>query len=61
MVCKYVMRRRGAPSQMWPILCQTHAKELITLDFFTMSTATFKVLFVLIIVSHDRDGFCIST
>jgi putative transposase len=31
-----------------------HAKETIALDFFTVPTATFKVLFVLVILSHDR-------
>jgi putative transposase len=33
---------------------RNHAKETIALDFFTVPTATFKVLFVLIVLSHDR-------
>src|SRR5206468_6879298 len=33
---------------------KNHAKDLITLDFFTVPTATFRVLFVLVVLSHDR-------
>src|SRR5207247_494602 len=31
-----------------------HARDLIALDFFTVPTATFRVLFVLIVLSHGR-------
>ena len=53
-VSKYMVRRRGPPSQTWRTFLQNHAKEVIALDFFTVSGATFKVLFVLVILSHDR-------
>ena len=53
-VSKYMIRRRGPPSQTWRTFLQNHTKEIIALDFFTVSTATFRVLFVLIILSHDR-------
>ena len=53
-VSKYMVRRRGPPSQTWRTFLENHAKELIALDFFTVPTATFRVLFVLIILSHDR-------
>jgi hypothetical protein len=53
-VAKYMIRRRGLPSQTWRTFLLNHAKETIALDFFTVPTATFKVLFVLIILSHDR-------
>ncbi len=53
-VSKYMVRRRGPPSQSWRTFLENHAKELIALDFFTVPTATFRVLFVLIILSHDR-------
>jgi hypothetical protein len=33
---------------------KNHAKELIALDFFTVPTATFRVLFVLVVLSHGR-------
>ena len=53
-VSKYMVRRREPPSQTWRTFLENHAKELIALDFFTVPTATFRVLFVLIILSHDR-------
>ena len=53
-VSKYMVRRRGPPSQTWRAFLENHAKELVALDFFTVPTATFKVLFVLVILSHDR-------
>jgi putative transposase len=53
-VSKYMIRRRGPPSQTWRTFLENHATELIALDFFTVPTATFKVLFVLVILSQDR-------
>ena len=53
-VSKYMTKHRGPPSQNWRTFLQNHAKELIALDFFTVPTATFRVLFVLVILSHDR-------
>ncbi len=56
-VAKYMIARRGPPIQTWRTFLQNHAKELIALDFFTVDTvptATVRVLFVLVILSHDR-------
>ena len=53
-VSKYLVRRRGPPSQNWRAFLQNHSKELISLDFLTVPTASFKVLFVLVILSNDR-------
>ena len=53
-VSKYMIKRRGPPSQTWRTFLENHAKELVALDFFIVPTATFRVLFVLIILSHDR-------
>ena len=53
-VAKYMINRRGPPSQAWRTFLKNHAKEVIALDFLTVPTATFKVLFVLVILSHDR-------
>jgi transposase InsO family protein len=53
-VAKYMIKRRGPPSQAWKTFLEIHFKETIALDFFTVPTATFKVLFVLVILSHDR-------
>ncbi len=53
-VSKYMIRRRGPPSQHWRTFLQNHSKELISLDFLTVPTASFKILFVLVILSNDR-------
>ena len=53
-VSKHMIKRRGPPSQSWRTFLQNHAKELIALDFFTVPTVTFRVLFVLVILSQDR-------
>jgi transposase InsO family protein len=53
-VSKYMIRRRGPPSQPWRVFLQNHSKDLISLDFFTVPTASFKVLFALVILSNDR-------
>ncbi len=51
---RWKSRRRGPPSQTWRTFLANHAKDTIALDFFTLPTATFRILFVLLILSHDR-------
>jgi len=53
-VSKYMLRSRRPPSQVWRTFLTNHAKDLIALDFFTVPTATFRVLFVLVVLSHRR-------
>ena len=33
---------------------ENHGKEVVSIDFFTVPTATFRVLFVFLILSNDR-------
>src|SRR2546430_2298156 len=51
-VSKYMLRPRRPPSPAWRTFLKNHAKDLIALDFFTVPTATFRVLFVLVVLSH---------
>jgi transposase InsO family protein len=51
---KYMVRPRRAPSQAWRTFLKNPAQHLIALDFFTVPTATFRVLFVLVVLSHGR-------
>jgi putative transposase len=53
-VSKYMLRPRRPPSQAWRTFLKNHAKDLIALDFFTVPTATFRVLFVLVMLTHSR-------
>jgi hypothetical protein len=51
-VSKYMVRPRRPPSQAWRTFLKNHAPDLIALDFFTVPTATFRVLFVLVVLTH---------
>jgi putative transposase len=53
-VSKYMVRHRKPPSQSWRAFLKNHAKDIVSVDFFTVPTATFKVLFVLLVLSNDR-------
>jgi putative transposase len=51
---KYRVRSRKPPSPTWKTFLKTHAKDLVALDFFTVPTVTCRVLFVLVILAHER-------
>jgi hypothetical protein len=51
---KYRVRPRKPPSLTWRAFLANHTKELVSLDFFTVSTVRSHVLFVLVILAHDR-------
>lgn len=49
-----MVRRHGPPSQSWRSFLDNHARDVISLDFLTVPSATFRVLFVLVILTHER-------
>ena len=53
-VAKYMPRRSKPPSQTWRTFLNNHVGALVAIDFFTVPTATFCVLFVLVVLAHDR-------
>jgi putative transposase len=53
-VAKYMVRRRKPPSQTWRTFLQNHVKDLVSSDFFVVPTVFFDLLFVFVILSHDR-------
>jgi putative transposase len=53
-VAKYMVHNRRPPSQTWKTFLKNHMKELVSTDFFVVPTSTFRVLFVFIVLSHDR-------
>ncbi len=53
-VSKYMARHRKPPSQNWRTFLDNHVTDLASIDCFTVPTATFRVLYVLIVLSHDR-------
>jgi hypothetical protein len=53
-VAKYRIKVTKPPSQTWKTFLRNHACQIVAIDFFTVPTATFRHLFCLIVLSHDR-------
>jgi transposase InsO family protein len=53
-VAKYMPRRRRPPSQTWRTFLANHVDQIMAADFFVVPTATYRLLFVLIILAHQR-------
>jgi transposase InsO family protein len=53
-VSKYMVRHRKPPSQSWRTFLKNHAQDIISVDFFTVPTATFRVIYVFLILLNDR-------
>jgi putative transposase len=53
-VSKYMVRHRKPPSQNWWTFLMNHAKDIVSVDFFTVPTATFRVLYVFLVLSNER-------
>jgi putative transposase len=51
---KYRPRARKPFSPTWKAFLKNHAKDLVAMDFFVVPTVTYKVLFVLVILAHER-------
>jgi transposase InsO family protein len=53
-VSKYMEHQRKPPSQTWRTFIDNHITDLASIDFFTVPTATFRILYVFLVLSHDR-------
>jgi transposase InsO family protein len=53
-VAKYMVRRRGAPSSTWRSFLRNHAEGIAAIDMFVVASASFRLLYVMIILAHDR-------
>ena len=53
-IAKYMRRPRRPPSQTWLTFLTTHASQIRAADLFVVPTVTFRLLFVLVILAHDR-------
>ena len=56
-VAKYMVRRRGTPSQNWRSFLRTHAEGIAAIDIFVVASASFRLLYVMVILAHDRRKF----
>lgn len=53
-VQKYMPRRRRPPSPTWRVFLANHVSDLVALYFFVVPTIGFRVLFVLVVMRHQR-------
>jgi len=53
-VSKYMPRRRNPPSQTWRSFLENHVDRLVSVDFFTVPTVFFDVLYVFVVLAHHR-------
>ena len=53
-VAKYMVRHSKPPSQTWRTFLANHVSQLVSIDFFTVHTIWFEILFVFVVLAHDR-------
>ena len=53
-VSKYMIRRRTPPSLTWRTFLENHVKSMVSVDFFTVPTIRFQILYVFLVLAHDR-------
>jgi hypothetical protein len=51
---KYRPKLCKPTSPTWRAFLKQHMRELVAIDFFTVPTVRFRVLFVLLVLAHDR-------
>jgi len=53
-VAKYMLRRQRSPSPTWRTFLRNHALGIAAIDMFMVPSARFRLLFVMLILAHDR-------
>jgi putative transposase len=53
-VAKYMVRRRGTPSPTWRSFLRNQAAGIAAIDMFVVASASFRLLYVMIVLNHDR-------
>jgi hypothetical protein len=49
-VTKYMVRCRKPPSQTWRTFLENHISQMVSIDFFTVPTIRFQVLYVFLVL-----------
>ena len=49
-----MVHRRRPPSQTWRTFLENQVKTMVSVDFFTVLTIWFQVLYVSLVLAHDR-------
>jgi putative transposase len=53
-VARYMHRTSPRPSPTWRAFLTSHAQDIVAVDFFLVPTLTFRLLFVFVVLRHDR-------
>src|SRR5256885_8622297 len=53
-VSRLLPKRRSPPSRTWRTFLTNHFRDLVSIDFFTVPTVRLRVLFVFVVLAHDR-------
>ena len=53
-IAKYMVRAAKPPSQTWRTFLTNHLTQMVSVDFFVVPTATFQLLFVFVVLAHER-------
>jgi putative transposase len=53
-VSRLLRTLRRPPNQTWRTFLHNHIGQMVSTDFFTVPTITMKVLFVFVVLEHDR-------
>jgi len=53
-VAKYMARSQQPPSPTWRAFLKDHVGQIAAIDFFTVPTITFRILYCFIVLHHDR-------
>jgi hypothetical protein len=53
-VAKYMVKRRGPPSQGWRTFLRNHEPDIAAMDLFVVPTIGFDLLYAFVIVRLDR-------
>jgi putative transposase len=53
-VAKHMIKHRKPPSQTWRTFLENHVKQLASVDFFVVPTSSFRILYVFLVLAHER-------
>jgi hypothetical protein len=53
-VAKYMVPRPGTPSPTWRTFLRNQAEGIAAIDMFVVASASFRLLYVMVILAHDR-------
>jgi len=53
-VSKYMAKPEHRPSLSWQTFLTNHARDIVSIDFFTVPTATFRMLYVFLVLDNAR-------